>query len=107
GEVMYVPRAFTAEGLAAIRDRVASEERIEIGQHDASRLAANAVCLGDTLVMAACGARLRRQLEERGYRIVITPLTAYRRRGGAVFCLTLRLDHRSAAPSAPAQVTAA
>src|SRR5262249_37691314 len=34
---------------------------------DAVQLAANAVCLGDTLVLSGCGERLRAELEERGY----------------------------------------
>ncbi len=95
GEVMYVPEAFTAEGRAAIRDRVAMAQRIEIGMEDACQLAANAVCIGDTLVMSACGARLRAELEERGYRVVTVPLGSFLRSGGAAFCLTLRLDLQS------------
>ena len=96
GEVMYFPAAFTATGRTMIRDRVAGDERIEIGIEDASRLAANAVCLGNTLVMSGCGERLRAELEERGYAVVTTPLGAFLRSGGAAFCLTLRLDGQSA-----------
>ena len=70
-------------------------KRIEVGIEDASRLAANAVCLGDTLIMAGCGERLRATLEERGYRVEVTPLRSFLRSGGAAFCLTLRLDRRS------------
>jgi len=96
GEVMYLPAAFTAAGQAAIRDRVAPEQRIALGMADARRLAANAVCLGDAVVMSACSERLRAELGERGYRVVTTPLTAFLRSGGSAFCLTLRLDRRSA-----------
>ena len=84
GEVMYVPEAFTAAGLATIRARVPRGKRIEVGIADAQMLAANAVCLGDTLVMAGCGERLRATLEERGYRVAVTPLRSFlkqRRRG--------------------------
>src|SRR5262249_11479129 len=59
GEVLYVPEAFTPAGRAIIQDRVASDQRIEIADEDARRLAANAVCLGDTLVLSACSERLR------------------------------------------------
>ncbi len=95
GEVMYVPEAFTAAGLATIRARVPRAKRIEVGIADAQMLAANAVCLGDTLVMAGCGERLRGTLEERGYRVATTPLRSFLKSGGAAFCLTLRLDRRS------------
>jgi N-dimethylarginine dimethylaminohydrolase len=95
GEVMYFPGAFTADGLAAIRARVAPDERIEIGIGDAGRLAANAVCLGNTLIMAGCSERLCADLQARGYRVATTPLGAFLKSGGAAFCLTLRLDGES------------
>jgi N-dimethylarginine dimethylaminohydrolase len=95
GEVMYLPGAFTAAGNGAIRDRVAAHDRIAIAFDDARRFAANTVCLGDTLIMAGCGARLRAELGERGYNVVTTPLSSFLRSGGAAFCLTLRLDRES------------
>jgi N-dimethylarginine dimethylaminohydrolase len=99
GEVMYVPQAFTAEGLTAIRDRVAPEQRIEIAADDAGRLAANAVCIDTTVISAGMSDQLRGSLEERGYRVMIAPLSSFLRSGGGAFCLTLRLDHRSAGPA--------
>jgi N-dimethylarginine dimethylaminohydrolase len=100
GEVMYLPGAFTAAGNAAIRDRVVSHDRVAIAFEDARRFAANTVCLGDTLIMSGCGARLRAELTERGYQVVTTPLTSFVRSGGAAFCLTLRLDRESLPRSA-------
>jgi len=105
GELVYVPSAFAGQGRAAIWDRVAPQQRIEIGLDDACRLAANAVCIGETLVMSACSELLRKQLEERGYHVVVTPLRSFRRSGGAAFCLTLRLDNRSAALTPATRVT--
>jgi len=95
GEVMYFPGAFTAAGLGEIRARVAPNLRIELKEEDARRLAANAVCLGDAVVLSACSAGLRRRLEARGYRVVSTPLGSFLRSGGSAFCLTLRLDRTS------------
>jgi N-dimethylarginine dimethylaminohydrolase len=100
GEVMYLPAAFTAAGRALIRDRVPAHARIELGIADGCRLAANAVCLGDTLVMSGCGARLRAELRERGYEVAATPLPSFLKSGGSAFCLTLLLDRRSVAPAA-------
>jgi N-dimethylarginine dimethylaminohydrolase len=102
GEVIYLPGAFTAAGKAAIRERVAADERIEITIEDGCRLAANAVALGNTLIMSGCGRRLRAQLEARGYAVVTTPLSSFLRSGGSAFCLTLRLDRRSVPLSAVA-----
>jgi N-dimethylarginine dimethylaminohydrolase len=97
GEVLYFPGAFTAAGQAAIAERVPQEKRIEIRESEACGLSANAVAVGDTLVMAACSARLRARLAGRGYRVAVVPLGAFLRSGGAAFCLTLRLDRTSAA----------
>jgi arginine dihydrolase len=96
GEILYVPEAFTAAGRAGIHDRVAPADRIAITIEDACRLAANAVCLGDVVILSRCSERLRGELSERGYRVLTTPLDAFLRSGGSAFCLTLRLDRRSA-----------
>jgi N-dimethylarginine dimethylaminohydrolase len=95
GEVMYVPEAFTPQGIARIKERVAPSHRIEVPMEDACQLSANAVCVGDTVVMSHCGDRLHRRLSERGYHVITTPLPSFLRSGGSAFCLTLRLDLRS------------
>ena len=59
------------------------------------QLAANAVCLGRTLMLSSCSDALRARLERRGYTVIATPLPAFLRSGGSACCLTLRLDHQS------------
>src|SRR5262249_56464543 len=86
GEIMFVPAAFTREGLARIYERVAPAKLIEVPMADACHLAANAVCVGDTVVASHCGGHLRHQLAERGYRVITTPLSSFLRSGGAAFC---------------------
>ena len=95
GELVYFPGAFTAAGRTAIRERVDDAASIELTAEDACRLSANAVVLDGTVVLPGCSQRLRRTLEERGYCVRQTPLSAFLRSGGAAFCLTLRLDRRS------------
>jgi N-dimethylarginine dimethylaminohydrolase len=107
GEVIYLPQAFVDEGVAAIRNWVEAEHRIEITPKDASLLAANAVCVGDTIVMAqGASLKLRNALRNRGYRVVTTSLGSFRRSGGAAFCLTLRLDWRSGVDASEVPVVA-
>jgi len=103
GDVIYFPGAFSPAALAAIHEHVAPEHRIALDRADAARFAANAVCIGRMIVMSSCSVALRRALEERGYKVVKTPLHAFLRSGGSACCLTLRLDHRSR----PAQAAAA
>lgn len=92
GEVIYFPSAFSHASRDAFEARVAPHARIAVSTHDAHQLAANAVCIGDTLLLSGCTDRQRAQLEERGYRVIATPLCSFLRSGGAAFCLTLRLD---------------
>jgi len=107
GELMYVPGAFTPTARAALAERSTTAERITVTDANAGRLAANSVCVGDVLVMPDCNDELRRILEARGYRVMIVPLPEFLRSGGAAFCLTLRLDRRSAARSAGARAAVA
>ncbi len=100
GSVIYFPAAFSAAALDLLHSHVAPHERIALGPADAARFAANAVCVGRTVVLSGCGETLRRRLEERGYTVVQTPLNAFMRSGGSACCLTLRLDHASEAAGA-------
>jgi N-dimethylarginine dimethylaminohydrolase len=102
GGVIYYPAAFTSAALATIHAQVAPGDRIALGGDDAARFAANAVCLGGSILLSSCSATLRRTLGDRGYVVVETPLHAFLRSGGSACCLTLRLDHRSARAGADA-----
>ncbi len=97
GDVLYYPAAFTAAALEIIHAHVAPAHRIALGRADAVRFAANAVSVGLTIIMSSCSDALRRALAERGYAVAKTPLQAFLRSGGSACCLTLRLDHVSAA----------
>jgi len=97
GSVMYHPAAFSDAALKAIHAQIAPHQRIALDADDAARFAANAVSIGRTIVLSSCSGGLRATLEERGYRVIETPLTAFLRSGGSACCLTLRLDHRSSA----------
>jgi N-dimethylarginine dimethylaminohydrolase len=95
GAVIYYPGAFTPEALALLHRHVPPDDRIALTPEDAARFAANAVCIGRTIVLSSCSEELRRALEQRGYSVVETPLHAFLRSGGSACCLTLRLDHGS------------
>src|SRR5262249_58729029 len=101
GEVMYLPEAFTAAGRALIRERVPADARIELAIADGCRLAANAVCLGNTLLMSGLSARLRAELRERGYEVAATPLPSFLKSGGSAFCPTFPLHPPPPPPPPP------
>jgi N-dimethylarginine dimethylaminohydrolase len=103
GEVLYYPPAFTPAALAEIKARIPADQLIEASDEDAAGLCVNAVSIGGAVIMARPPARLRRALEARGYRVAAIDLSPFILAGGAAFCLTLRLDQRSApAPAATA-----
>lgn len=105
GGVIYYPPAFTPAALAAIYERVAPADRIVLNGADAARFAANAVCVGRTIVLSSLSDAPRGKLERRGYAVVETPLDAFQKSGGSACCLTLRLDHRPRAAAAAAAET--
>jgi N-dimethylarginine dimethylaminohydrolase len=106
GDVIYYPRAFTPAALESIHRHVAPAQRIALDRADATRFAANAVCLDRTIVMSSCSIGLHRALEDRGYKVVKTPLHAFLRSGGSACCLTLRLDHKTSTSAARLQPAA-
>jgi arginine dihydrolase len=102
GSVIYYPSAFAPAALERIHTLVAPAERIALEEAEAMSFAANAVCVHRTIVLSSCSPTLRSKLRERGYLVTESPLHAFLRSGGSACCLTLRLDHRSAAKTAAA-----
>jgi N-dimethylarginine dimethylaminohydrolase len=96
GEVIYYPAAFTGAARRAIDERVPRTQQIILDEHDATMFAANSVAFSRQILLSSCSEGLRRELEERGYTVIATPLHAFQRSGGSACCLTLRIDHLSA-----------
>ena len=95
GQVLYYPPAFTPQSLAAIRERVPPELRIEASAEEAAAFCVNAVNLDDRLIMARAPASLRAKLQAAGYRLTEVDLDPFILSGGAAYCMTLRLDRTS------------
>jgi N-dimethylarginine dimethylaminohydrolase len=100
GEIFYYPPAFSTASLALIRDIVPPEDLIEATDEDAACFTVNAVNVGDRLVTAKASSGLVARLAERGYRVTEVDLLPFIMSGGGAYCMTLRLDHRSAEASA-------
>ncbi|MCD6679448.1 MAG: arginine deiminase-related protein [Burkholderiaceae bacterium] len=95
GEILWYPPAFSEESQRLLR-AIAGADAIEVDDEDAARFAVNVVCIGDNVLLCHASQPLRDALAERGYRVQVIALDAFNRSGGAVACLTLRLDQRSA-----------
>ena len=96
GEVLYYPPAFSKLSLSVIRDHVPADFRIEASDEDAARFAVNAVNIGREIVMAEPTARLADVLKERGYSVSPVHLRPFIMSGGGAYCMTLRLDLKTA-----------
>lgn len=106
GELLYYPPAFSADALQAIRARVPARLRIEATEDDLRHFSVNAVNLDDQVVMTRTTPHLRTKLTRRGYRLHEVDLSPFMLSGGGAYCMTLRLDRTSVAPSARGAVAA-
>ena len=95
GEVLFYPPAFSADGVRAIRERVAPELLLEASDEDARRFCVNAVALEQTVVMAQAAPALKDRLGARGYAVREVELSPFILSGGGAYCMTLRLDLRT------------
>lgn len=95
GQAIYFPGAFDSYGRKALAESV--PDLIAVNAEEAPSFACNAVVVGRTVVTnAGCG-QLHRDLKQRGFEAVETPLTEFVKAGGSAKCLTLRLDGEEAA----------
>ncbi len=91
GFLMYYPPAFDARSNTQIERRIPAEKRLVLDEPDAIHFAANAVNIGETLVLHRASDSLKTQLSAAGFQVVEAPLTEFIKSGGAARCLTLRL----------------
>ena len=106
GEVILYPTAFTKAARLAINERVALCEQIILSEDDAAAFAANLVSFGRHILLSSCSQKLRRQLEERNYEVITTPLHTFLQSGGSACCLTLRVDYQTEQAVPPRKLAA-
>jgi len=61
-------------------------------EEEALTFCANSIVIGKKILMPACPDRVRTQLEEWGFDIVLVDVTEFHKGGGSVRCLTNPLD---------------
>jgi lysine-ketoglutarate reductase/saccharopine dehydrogenase-like protein (TIGR00300 family) len=92
GFLMYYPPAFDARSNAQIERRIPVEKRLVLDEADATHFAANAVNIGETVVLHRASDALKSQLSAAGFQVYESPLSEFIKSGGAARCLTLRLN---------------
>ncbi len=87
------PAAFDDESAAALLALV--PEPLVINEEEAlTTFAANSIVIGRTVLMPACPSRVRAQLEEWGFSVVVVDVSQFHLGGGSIRCLTNPIDVR-------------
>jgi N-dimethylarginine dimethylaminohydrolase len=89
---MVCPAAYDEDSAAALLDLV--PEPLVLTEEEGLAFCANSVVLGRTIVMPACSDRVRVQLEEWGFEVVVLDVSEFLKGGGAIRCMTNPLDVR-------------
>ncbi|MCW2849158.1 MAG: amidinotransferase [Marmoricola sp.] len=89
---MVCPAAYDDASAAALLALV--PDPLVLTEEEALTFCANSIVLGRTVVMPACPDRVREQLEEWGFDVVVVEVGEFLKGGGAIRCLTNPLDVR-------------
>jgi N-dimethylarginine dimethylaminohydrolase len=87
---MICPAAFDEESAAAVLELV--PEPLVLSEEEALTFCANSVVVGRTVLMPTCPDRVRAQLEEWGFEIVLVDVSEFHKGGGSIRCMTNPLD---------------
>ncbi|HEY0230181.1 MAG TPA: arginine deiminase-related protein [Dokdonella sp.] len=99
GDLLYYPAAFDDAGRAAIAAHVPAHRRIAVGEEDALAFACNAMNVDAHVVLNRASPALRERLRAAGYSTIEVDVSEFLKAGGAVKCLSLRLDETLPAPA--------
>ena len=88
---MVCPSAFDAASARALLELV--PEALVLTEEEAlTTFCANSIVIGRTVLMPGCPDRVRAQLEEWGFEIVLVDVSQFHKGGGSVRCLTNPVD---------------
>ncbi|HSV38368.1 MAG TPA: arginine deiminase family protein [Nocardioidaceae bacterium] len=90
-KAMVCPDAFDKESAAALLALV-PDALILTEEEALTTFCANSIVIGSTILMPACPDRVRAQLEEWGFKIVLVDVTEFHKGGGSIRCMTNPLD---------------
>ncbi len=95
---MVAAHAWDRYGRAVVESAV--DDLLVLEADEAMAFCANSVVVGTTVVMPSCPPRVGRELEARGFDVVVVDVGEFLKAGGGCRCLTLALDVDVGAPGA-------
>lgn len=90
GTALYLPEAFDAPSRELLI-RTFGDKLVALSAEEGRLFCANAVCVGNTVLMNQATLHLRTVLDSLGFAVFETPLTEFMKSGGSAKCLTLSL----------------
>jgi N-dimethylarginine dimethylaminohydrolase len=90
GGALYVPDAFDPASQNLLQ-REYGDKLIALTLREANLFCANAICVGQNILMNCATPRLNKRLTALGFSLIETPLSEFKRSGGTAKCLTLSL----------------
>ncbi len=87
---MVCPAAFDAASAEAALAMV--PEPLVLTEEEALTFCANSIVIDRTIIMPTCPDRVRAQLEEWGFEVVLVDVSEFHKGGGSIRCLTNPLD---------------
>lgn len=95
GEIIYYPEAFSENSRKLIEEIVEADKLITLSKEDAFNFVCNLVNIGDKIILSRCSDELKTLLTSKGYSVILSPVDQFGLAGGAVCCLTLKLNMQS------------
>lgn len=89
-KAMVCPAALDPESAASALAMV--PEPLVLTEEEALTFCANSIVLGKTILMPTCPDRVRAQLEEWGFEILLVDVSEFHKGGGSIRCMTNPLD---------------
>ncbi|HEY3941758.1 MAG TPA: hypothetical protein VGL60_04680 [Acidimicrobiales bacterium] len=89
-QAIVAPTGWDRYGARVVENLV--PEPLVLEPDEALAFCANSIVIGSHVIMPACPPRVGRQLESRGFDVVVCPVGEFQKAGGGCRCLTLALD---------------
>ncbi|MCA9331312.1 amidinotransferase [Candidatus Saccharibacteria bacterium] len=91
GLIAWCPEAFTRESRRKLRD-YNGVDKIEVSRSEATKgFACNLVSTGETVVMSAKAPKLKAELEEQGFKVIMPEISELAKGGGYIRCTSLTI----------------
>lgn len=95
GYLLYFPEAFDDYANKIIEANFPEEKRIVVLDEEASKFSCNAVSINRSVIMNKTSARLKKEIENKGFDLYEVDLQEFLKAGGSAKCLTLKLNEFS------------